>query len=96
MVARHRRMVGRQLTVVADTDVRRRHTAAGLQVTAAEERHHMAEAGQLHLTAVAVAARAGPAVAVDTRPLEAEVIVVVVVAEAEATLAVDITEPSHT
>ena len=94
MVAHH--------TVAAHTDVRRRLTVAGRQVmadpmavgphppTAAEERHRMAEAGQLRLTAVGVAARADPAVAEDTPLLEAGAIVVA--AEAEATLAVDVTK----
>jgi hypothetical protein len=107
-VVRHRRttVADHRLMVVADTDVRRPLTVAGRQVmavdltaglhppTAAEERHRMAEAEQLHLTAVA--ARADPAVAVDTRPLEAEVIVVAAEAEAAATtVAARITEQSH-
>jgi len=96
MVAHH--------TVAAHTDVRRRLTVAGRQVmadpmavgphppTAAEERHRLAEAGRLRLTAVvAVAARVDPAVAEDTRPLEAEE-AIVVAAEAGATLAVDVTK----
>lgn len=107
-VVRHRRttVADHRLMVVADTDVRRPLTVAGRQVmavdltaglhppTGAEERHRMAEAEQLRLTAAAVAARADPAVAVDTRPLEAEVIVVA--AEAAATtVAARITEQSH-
>lgn len=103
---RHTTAADHRLMVVAHTGVRRPLTVAGRQVmavgltaglhppTAVEERHRMAEAEQLHLTAVvAVAARADPAVAEDTRPLEAEVIAVA--AEAEATLAADVTEPSH-
>jgi len=103
---RHTTVADHRLMVVADTGVPRPPTVAGRQVmadppagphlpTAVKERHRLAEAGQLHLTAVAVvAAWADPAVAVDTRPLEAEAIVVA--AEAEATLAVDVTEPSDT
>jgi hypothetical protein len=98
---RHTTAADHRLTVVAHMDARRPLMAAGLPVMAvdptvvpllpmaAEDRHRMAEAGQLHLMGAAVVTRAD-SVAADMRPLEVAV-TVAAAREAEATAVVEAT-----